>query len=83
MLKYSTDKFELLTKTGITRYRAPEMLVGAYDEKADIWSIGVIAYQLITGRLPFEDGSEAKLVNKILNEEPDYDGVSHWAKELL
>ena len=61
MLKYSTDHFQLLTKTGALHYRAPEMLKGGYDEKADIWAIGVIAYQLFTGKLPFEQEFEAEL----------------------
>lgn len=34
-------------------YMAPEMLEGCYDEKCDIWAVGVLAYQLLYGEFPF------------------------------
>ena len=37
-----------------TRYTsAPEVLMGEYDERADLWSIGVIAYTILSGFTPF------------------------------
>jgi serine/threonine protein kinase len=53
MKKYTNTKLEMLTKIGMPIFRAPEMFTSIYDEKVDIWSIGVIAYKLITGKMPF------------------------------
>jgi len=44
-------------------YMAPEVLRGqTYDEKADIWSLGCVLYELLIGRCPFEEKSIAKLI---------------------
>jgi len=39
--------------TGTPYYMAPEVLTGHYDYKCDLWSIGVIAFKLLCGSLPF------------------------------
>ncbi len=48
------------TCTGTAIYIAPEVLKMKYSLPADLWSAGIIAYQLVTGRLPFtgEEGEE-------------------------
>jgi calcium-dependent protein kinase len=44
----------MLTITGTVFYRAPEMFLGGgYDEKVDVWSVGILIYKLICGRTPF------------------------------
>lgn len=44
----------MLTLTGTPFYRAPEMFLGGgYDEKVDLWALGVTIYQLITNSTPF------------------------------
>ena len=35
-------------------YISPEVIKGVYDEKCDIWSIGVMLYILVTGVPPFD-----------------------------
>ena len=40
-------------------YMAPEVLNKMYDSKADVWSLGVIAYILVTSKQPFEGEDEA------------------------
>lgn len=57
-LKYAGDEFEMFTKTGTLQYRAPEMFKALYDERIDLWAIGVVAYKLFTGNLPFSGSYE-------------------------
>ena len=52
---------------------APEAISGdgqRPDPKADIYSLGVVFYELLTGRLPFEADSTGELRNQILSGEP-------------
>lgn len=61
------------TKTGSflgsPSYMAPEQITGAHvDGRADIYSLGISFYQLLTGRLPFSADSLANLAYKIANE---------------
>jgi calcium-dependent protein kinase len=44
---------------------APEVLMSEYDEKCDIWSIGVILYTMLAGLPPFEGENELEIVKKV------------------
>lgn len=54
------------TLAGTPMYMAPEVLNGnEYDERADLWSMGTILYELLIGHPPFEGKSLSELIKKI------------------
>ena len=56
---------------GTLAYMSPEQARGELiDRSSDIWSLGVVLYQLITGLLPFDANSEHALVASILGSKP-------------
>jgi len=64
-------KNEKLNNTvGTSYFIAPEILSGEYDEKCDMWSIGVILYYIISGKFPFTGNSSSDIFEKIKNNEP-------------
>lgn len=50
---------------GTPYFMAPEVIDGHYQEKCDIWSLGVILYMLVTGTLPFSGQSKPEVYGKI------------------
>ncbi len=57
--------------TGTPRYMAPEQLQGDQpDLRSDLYSLGVVLYQLLSGNLPFTADSLGTLLGQVLNEPP-------------
>jgi serine/threonine protein kinase len=55
---------------GTPHYMAPEQFLGVeIDQEADLFSVGVIAYELLTGRKPFT-GNSAAVMHQVLNQTP-------------
>eukprot|EP00604_Paraphysomonas_vestita_P003234 CAMPEP_0174821462 /NCGR_PEP_ID=MMETSP1107-20130205/8403_1 /TAXON_ID=36770 /ORGANISM="Paraphysomonas vestita, Strain GFlagA" /LENGTH=429 /DNA_ID=CAMNT_0016038525 /DNA_START=1230 /DNA_END=2522 /DNA_ORIENTATION=+ len=57
---------------GSAYYTAPEVLRGSYDQRCDIWSIGVIGYMLLSGCPPFFGSNSDAIHDMILTEEADF-----------
>jgi len=61
-----------ITETvGSPAYMAPEILTGAAaSHQGDIYALGVVLYQLLTAKLPYEPAETSVLIQRILNDEP-------------
>ncbi|KAI5866095.1 kinase-like protein [Durotheca rogersii] len=63
----------LTSKSGTLAYLAPEVYAGkGYDVRADWWSLGVLFYECIYNKRPFEGNSETTLTNVILAASPKF-----------
>jgi calcium-dependent protein kinase len=57
---------------GSAYYTAPEVLKGSYDYRCDIWSLGIVAYMLMTGSPPFNGANSEAIHAQIQNNEADF-----------
>jgi serine/threonine protein kinase len=87
----------LTEKLGSLPYMAPEIFNELfYDEKVDIWAVGILMFNMLTGRQPFYGESESDMMDKIIKYERisfkgemyflfnfSWKSISNEAKELL
>jgi eukaryotic-like serine/threonine-protein kinase len=73
---------------GTVLYMSPEQLGGeAVDQRSDLWSLGVVAYEVLAGVSPFQSDSLAATTKRIVNDEPPsldaHPGVPAWLAQLI
>src|SRR5262249_43222367 len=56
---------------GTVHYMAPEISTGNYNKQIDIYAAGIILYEMLTGRVPFEGESAGEILMKHLTAPPD------------
>ena len=75
-IAWAMEAASRLTVTGIAvgtpPYMSPEQAVGerALDGRSDVYSLGVVAYQMLTGRVPFTASNSMALLLKHVTEQP-------------
>ena len=76
------------TFAGTPYYIAPEILLGNYDIKCDLWSLGVTMYVMLTGEYPFAGSTQTEVFTKVSSSSVEMDmrplqGLSKNAVDLL
>jgi eukaryotic-like serine/threonine-protein kinase len=56
---------------GTVHYMAPEISTGNYNKQIDVYAAGIILYEMLTGRVPFDGESAAEILMKHLTTPPD------------
>jgi len=87
---FSKDEGETLkTACGTALYVAPEVLSASeYDTSCDVWSIGVIAYILLSAHIPFDGTNEQEIFQKIMSAQYSFPShlfgtISESAKDFI
>jgi len=75
-------------KLGTPYYIAPEVLNKKYNEKCDLWSIGVITYILLSGMPPFNGNTDQEIMKKVKNgkfsfSDPCWSSITDKAKDFI
>lgn len=55
------------TFVGTPEYMSPEVILGEYNQKCDIWALGIILHVMLVGYLPFRGDNYKEVTNNIIN----------------
>ena len=68
---------------GTVHYMAPEIGAGKYDRSIDIYAMGVMLYEMLTGKVPFRGDSPSEILMKHLSSDPDLDPIEEPFREAI
>src|SRR3954452_23873947 len=79
---FSTSQRTAQTQSvGTVHYMAPEISTGNYNKQIDTYAAGVILYEMVTGRVPFDGESAGEILMKHLTSPPDLSKVpAEWVQ---
>src|SRR5258707_3405734 len=60
---------------GTVQYMAPEIGLGRYDRSIDIYAMGAVLFELITGQVPYLGASAGEILMKHMSSEPNVQGI--------
>ena len=84
-LRGGSNLTQIGTTSGTIAYMSPEQTKGELvDHRTDIWSFGVVLYEMTTGITPFKGDYEQAIIYSILNEEPeDFSNVNSGLQQII
>ncbi|MCA9201107.1 MAG: serine/threonine protein kinase, partial [Planctomycetales bacterium] len=68
---------------GTVHYMAPEISMGRYDTRVDIYALGIILYEMVTGAPPFAGDSMGEIIMKHMTAQPDLSQVSEPFRSVI
>lgn len=68
---------------GTFHYMAPEIGRGEYGREIDLYALGVILYEMLTGRLPFDGETAHEIIVKHLSSHPDLTGIAQPYRDVI
>ncbi|MCP4888305.1 MAG: protein kinase, partial [Planctomycetaceae bacterium] len=68
---------------GTFHYMAPEIGKGVYGREIDVYALGIILFEMLTGRVPFEGESSQEIIMKHLTADPNISGIAKPYDEVI
>ena len=68
---------------GTFHYMAPEIGKGVYGKEIDVYALGIMLYEMLSGSVPFEGESSQEIIMKHLTAEPNVDAVAERFRPVI
>lgn len=86
--KYNKKTEKMQGLKGTSYYVAPEVIGGEYDERCDVWSLGIIMYIMLSGVPPFDGPDDIQIMKNVSRGRYSIQGklwssISREAKNLM